>query len=121
MANMWYMSPSDTNIQVIQRDPNKTMKSYTHSVRTECLTFSKDNKAMYAIFMDDEGSYKNLPVNDCASKLLLKIKTINWGVYHLTGWYTVAKYEYDDDGNETQVDMDVTPKEFLSFCRKCNK
>ena len=113
------MTPDSAGIQVVVRDENKKMKDYLHCDLIDSITFFKDNQTMYAIMMDDMGLYANNPVNKCASKLLLKIKRIKWGVPMLTGWYAVCKYIYDEEGNERQVDMDMTPKEFVQFCQNC--
>lgn len=115
MAKMWFMTPTNSNIQVVKRDTNKSLADYLECRFTDHITLVKNDKEYYYISFDDEGMYRNTLHNVCAEKLLRKIRRINWGTFN--GNFIVIKYEYDNDV-EKQVDMDLTPREFITMANQ---
>jgi hypothetical protein len=118
---MWFFTPDCDNIKVVKRDLEKPMREYLKCEMIDSISISPidtDNE-QYAIFFDDMGLYNPAPINRCADKYIRKLtKNTNWGSATLTGWFAICKYVYDEDGEETQVDMDMTPKQFVQYCRK---
>jgi hypothetical protein len=113
---MWFLTPFEKNIQVVKRDTHKKLREYLNCERVDCQTFYKDDNTFYSIVYVDEGMYNPAPYNKCAERLIGKIDRIMWGTF--TGYFLVCKYIYTDDG-ERQVDMDMSPREFVNFCQSC--
>lgn len=108
---VWYLSPDADTIQEITLE--HSINHYLHCNTIDAQCFQPDPNTQYAVYYDDNGMYADTAFNSVAHNILSRIK-IWWGTYN--GWFMIVKNVYDENGNETTTDMDISLDEFIRIC-----